>query len=340
MKAAAFLEPGKPLAIETVADPTPQKGEVIIRVKHCGICGTDLHATEQHGLPRGTVLGHEFAGEIVALGKDVPQGWKIGDRLCALPFIGCGECPACFQGKPWQCQTKQIIGLGAVGGGLAEYTRVHLNEAVKLPPSVSWKEGALVEPLAVSLHGVRGIRNGLAGKNVLVVGAGPIGLTTVLWCKFFGARHVIVSELGQDRAQMALRYGATGLVDALGDVSEQFRDLTGGTPELIMECVGVPGMIGMCMELAPYGGEVVVVGFCTKPDTFMPAIAMEKELTVKFVVSQDKSDFQFVVDMIAADRIDVEHLVTDMVSFAHLPAAFEALRTPTSQCKVMLDPAL
>ncbi len=339
MKAAVFHTPGKPLSIENVADPVPREGEAIIRVKHCGVCGTDLHATEQHGRagPNGMVMGHEFAGEVVALGKGV-EGWKEGDRLTSLPFIGCGKCAACFQGKPWQCATKQIIGLGEVTGGFAEYTRVHLNEAVRLPRSVSWKEGALVEPLAVSLHGVRGIRNGLAGRNVLVVGAGPIGLTTTLWCSFFGARHVIVSELDQGRARMALKYGATGLVDASGDVAEQFRALTGGEPELILECVGLPGMIARCIGLAPYGGEIVVVGFCMQPDNFVPAVAMAKELSVKFVIAQDRSDFQFVVDMIAADRIDVEHMVTDVLGFDDFPAAFEALRTPTSQCKILLAP--
>jgi (R,R)-butanediol dehydrogenase/meso-butanediol dehydrogenase/diacetyl reductase len=339
MKAAVFHQPGKPLAIESVPDPVPQEGEAIIRVKHCGVCGTDLHATEDHSRDSaGMVMGHEFAGEIVALGKGETGGWKEGDRLCALPFIGCGHCRACIQGLPWQCASKKIIGLGEVGGGFAEYTRVHLNEAVRLPRSVSWKEGALVEPLAVSLHGVRGVQHGLAGKNVLVVGAGPIGLTTALWCRFFGARHVIVSELDQSRAQAALKYGATRLVDATGDVGEQFRALTGGAPELIMECVGVPGMIGKCVELAPYGGEIVVVGFCMKPDSFMPALAMVKELSIKFVIAQDKSDFQFVVDMLAADRIDVEGLVTDVLSFEQFPDAFEALRTPTHQCKIMLEP--
>ncbi len=342
MKAAVFLEPGKPLVIETIPDPSPDIGEAVIRVKHCGICGTDLHATERHGarLPEGTVLGHEFAGEIVAIGDDAPEGWKEGDRLCALPFIGCGKCLACFQGKPWQCQAKRIIGLGEVHGGLAEYTRVHLNEAIRLPASVTWREGALVEPLAVALHAIRGVRNGLAGKNVLVIGAGPIGLTTVLWCSFFGARHVIVSELDRGRAQLSLKYGATGLVDAGGDVISEFRELTGGAPELIFECVGVPGMIAKCIGLAPHGGEIIVVGFCTKPDTFMPGLAMANELSIRFVLAHDKSDFQFVVDMLAANRIDVEGMVTDIVSFGELPAAFEALRTPTSQCKVLLDPVL
>ncbi|MEN3973944.1 alcohol dehydrogenase catalytic domain-containing protein [Emcibacter sp. SYSU 3D8] len=339
MKAAVFREAGKPLAIETIPDPSPEAGEAIIRVRHCGVCGTDLHATEDHGRKAGgMVMGHEFCGEIVALGKDTPAGWKEGDRLTSLPFIGCGRCAACLLGKPWQCATKLIIGLGDVGGGFAEYTRVHLNSAVALPDPVSWKSGALVEPLAVSLHGVRAIRKGLAGKNVLVIGAGPIGLTTALWCSFFGARHVIVSELDPGRAQMALRYGATGLVDATGDVGAQFRELTGAEPELIMECVGVPGMIAKCTELAPYGGEIIVVGFCAQPDTFMPAFAMAKELSMNFVIAQDKADFQFVVDMLAAGRIDVEGLVTDVLTFEQFPAAFEALRKPTSQCKILLEP--
>ena len=339
MKAAVFHEVGKPLAIETIPDPAPQAGEAVIRVRHCGVCGTDLHATEDHGRKSGgMVMGHEFCGEIVALGKDTPPGWKEGDRLTALPFIGCGKCAACLLGKPWQCATRLIIGLGDVGGGFAEYTRVHLNSAVRLPDSVSWKAGALTESLAVSLHGVRAIGNGLAGKNVLVIGAGPIGLTTTLWCSFFGARHVIVSELDPGRAQMALRYGATGLVDATGDIGAQFRELTGAAPELIMECVGVPGMIAKCTELAPYGGEIIVVGFCAQPDTFMPAFAMAKELSMKFVIAQDKSDFQFVVDMLGAGRIDVEGLVTDVLTFEQFPAAFEALRKPTSQCKILLAP--
>ncbi|MBI1181831.1 MAG: alcohol dehydrogenase catalytic domain-containing protein [Alphaproteobacteria bacterium] len=340
MKAAVFHQPGRPLAIETVPDPAPQVGEAVIRVKRCGVCGTDLHATEQHDRAGagGMVMGHEFAGEIVALGKDTPLGWQEGDRLCALPFIGCGACVACSVGRPWQCATKKIVGLGEVGGGFAEYMRVHLNEAVRLPDHVSWQQGALVEPLAVSLHGVRNIQHGIAGKNVLVIGAGPIGLTTTLWCSFFGARQVIVSELDPGRARMATAYGATGIVDARADVGEQFRDLAGGEPELIMEYVGVPGMIARCVELAPYGGEIVVVGFCMKPDTFMPAIAMAKELSVKFVIAQTKSDFQFTVDMLGAGRIKADGLVTDVLGFEQFPSAFEALRTPTSQCKIMLEP--
>jgi 2-desacetyl-2-hydroxyethyl bacteriochlorophyllide A dehydrogenase len=339
MKAAVFHRPGQPLAVEIVPDPAPGPGEAVIRVRYCGVCGTDLHSTENHVEgDQGLVLGHEFTGEIIALGRETPAPWREGDRLCSLPFLGCGRCLSCQQGRPWRCPTRQIVGSAEAPGGFAEYMRVHLNEAVRLPDQVSWKEGALVEPLAVALHAVRKVRGGLGGRNVLVVGAGPIGLACVLWSAFFGARQVIVSELDASRAAMAPRYGATGVIDAKGEIGAQFRDVAGAEPDLILECVGVPGMLAHCVDVAPYGGEVIVVGFCMKPDTFMPAAAMVKELTVQFVIAHDKSDFQFVVDMMAAGRIAAAPMVTDIHGFDDFPSAFEALRTPSRQCKILLAP--
>ena len=338
MKAAVFRKGGEPLTIETVDDPTPAPREAIIKVKHCGICGTDLHATEEHApaAPDGAVMGHEFAGEIVDLGKDTADGWKVGDRLTTLPMIGCGKCVPCMTGRPWTCPDRKIAG-SDIPGGFAEYTKVDLNNAVRLPESVNWQEGALVEPLSIGLHGVRRAGN-MEGKNVLIVGAGPIGLATALWVNFFGARKVVVSELDQGRAQAALKYGATDLIDAGGEVGEQFQEICGGPPDIIFECVGVPGMIMQCLAIAPFRCTVVVVGFCTQPDTIFPALAMANEITMQFVIAWEKADFQFVVDMIASDRIDVDGLVTDIVSFEQFPDAFEALRTPTNQCKILLDP--
>lgn len=338
MKAAVFEEPGKPLAIRNIADPQPEDGEVVVKVRACGICGTDLHYTGDHGasVPPGTVLGHEFSGEVVAIGLGVPQGWKIGDRLCTLPYIGCGSCLNCLQGAPWQCPSKRIIGF-EIPGGYAEFTRVHVNEAVKLPPTVSWHEGALVEPLAVGLHGVRLARS-IACRNVLVVGAGPIGLSVALWCRFFGARNVIVSDLRLGRRELALQVGATGFVDAAGDVNAQFREHAGGEPEVVFECVGVPGIIARCIDLAAYGSEMVVVGFCTQPDTFVPAQAMVKEIGMKFSIGNDKSDFQFIVEMLAARRIDVKPMITGVVGFDHFPERFEGLRKGGDHCKLLLEP--
>jgi (R,R)-butanediol dehydrogenase/meso-butanediol dehydrogenase/diacetyl reductase len=339
MRAAIFEGVGRPLAIGTVTDPTPERGEAIIRVQYCGVCGTDLHYTEDHdtAVAPGSVLGHEFTGEIVALHSHVPAGWSIGDRLSALPFIGCAQCPSCLQGKPYTCRKLRVAGF-SFPGGFAEYTRVHLDEAVRLPKSVSWEEGALVEPLAVTLHGIRKIRNGLAGRNVLIVGAGPIGLAATMWCRFFGARHVQVSELDPNRARLAEQFGATGTLDAREAVAKGFQDAVGSPPDLIIECVGIPGMIASCYDYAPHGAEVLVLGFCVQPDTTTPSIAMTKELTVQFACAYDRSDFRFVVDMLAARRIAVSGLITDILSFDAFPTAFEALRTPGRQCKILLKP--
>jgi 2-desacetyl-2-hydroxyethyl bacteriochlorophyllide A dehydrogenase len=343
MRAAVFHDPGEPLAVETVADPAPESGEAVIRVRYCGVCGTDLHATQHHyDDPSGRIMGHEFAGEIVALGAgaDTGAGWREGDRLCSPPFIGCGHCLACLQGRQWRCASLRITGGGPVTGAFAEYVRVDLKASVRLPAEVSWKAGALVEPLAVGLHAVRGSGRGLAGKNVLVIGAGPIGLAISLWCRLFGARQVVVSELEAGRARMATQYGATAAVDPRQDLPAQFMDLAGAGPDIVFECVGIPGMIAHAIDVAPFGAEVVVVGFCMEIDSFTPAAAMVKELSVQFVIGHEKSDFQLVVDMLAAGRLDVEDMITDIYGFDQFSAGFEALRTPTHQCKILLDPTL
>ena len=341
MKAAVFHEPGTPLAIETVADPTPEAGEAVIRVHYCGVCGTDLHSTQHHtDAVGGQIMGHEFAGEIVALGTDSEAGWREGDRLTSPPFISCGRCLACLQGKHFRCTGLKITGSGGVPGGFAQYVRVHLSAAVRIPDEVSWRQGALVEPLAVGLHAVRGSQRGLSGKNVLVIGAGPIGLAVSLWCRLFGARQVVVSELEPGRREMAMKYGATATIDARLNLPEQFLDLAGAAPDVIFECVGVPGMIAHAVDVAPPGAELVIVGFCMDPDTFMPAAAMAKELSMQFVVGHDKSDFQLVVDMLAGGRLDVDDMITDVYSFDQFSSGFEALRKPTHQCKILLDPTL
>jgi len=338
MRAAVFHGAGEPLHIEELSDPVPQKGEVIIKVKASGICGTDLHATTKQEMlvPAGTILGHEFCGEVVEVGPGVPPEWKQGDRLCTLPFIGCGECLHCLSGTPWQCPGKQIIGFD-VAGGFAEFARVHVNDAVKLPAMVSWHKGALVEPLAVGLHAVR-MAQEVQGKNVLVVGAGPIGLAVAQWCHILGARQVITSELDPARAQLALQFGASGLIQADDDIGAKFQQLSGGAPELIFECVGVPGLIAQCIDLAAFKAEIIVVGYCMRPDNFVPALAMLKEITLKFAIGNNKADFQFIVDMMTAKRVDVRPLITSVVALKDLPDTFEALRQRNGQCKVIVEP--
>src|SRR5262249_8909325 len=186
MKGAVFHGVGQPLTIEELEDPKPGPGELVLRVKSCGICGSDLHAASlPPGLPAGTVMGHEFAGEGGGIGGGT-TGWKTGARACAFRAIGCGTCGPCLTGDVVLCTSLRGIGLGQIKGAYSEYVLVGGPESVRLPGGVSFREGALVEPLAVGLHAVN--KAGLQpGERVMVIGAGPIGLAVTAWARLLGA---------------------------------------------------------------------------------------------------------------------------------------------------------
>ncbi len=340
MKAAVFKEVGKPLQVETVADPTPESTELVMKVCYCGICGTDLHATRE-GLTTaecGQILGHEYVGEIVEVGRDTEGDWQVGDRVCAMPFIACGRCAACATGRFFECQNKKVSGVDDQGG-FAEFVTTGSRETFRLPDSLELQTAAMIEPLAVGIHAVR-VADVKAGSRVMVIGAGPVGLTVALWCRFFGAREVVVSELAQARAALAQQMGATHVVQpdlATGaeGLLEQYIDVAGGPPDIIFECVGAPGLLQQCIEMAPHGAKIIPVGVCEQPDAIMPFFGLVKELNIQFAIAYNRDDFETCVAMLAEGRIDIRPMITDVVSLDELPDAFEALRTPSSQCKVL-----
>jgi len=339
MQAAVFHGIGKALTIEERPDPKPGPGELVLQVKSCGICGSDLHAaTLPPGLPAGTVMGHEFSGEVVEVGSDLKALWKPGDRACALPCIGCGKCRACLDGDIILCPTLRTTGLGQIPGAYSQYVLTGAAESLRLPAGVSFREGALVEPLAVGLHAVNMAR--LApGERVMVIGAGPIGLAVTAWARFFGARAVVVNEKAPGRIALAQRFGAT----AVADVSKEdpvtvFQREAGGPPDVIFECVGIPGLLQQCIGMARARGRVVVVGVCMQPDMIFPVMAVIKEVEVRFVVAYHRRDFELAIEMLDTGRIQARDMVTDVVGLDAFPSAFEALKMPTHQCKVILEP--
>ncbi len=322
MRAAVFTGPGDPLSIQDIDKPEIAEDEMLVRVSHCGICGTDIHASREGPFmaPPNTVFGHEFSGEIVEVGKALATGdFAVGDRVTSLPFI-----------------KDQTIGLGAATGAYAEFVRVDPASVVRIPAALDDLNGALVEPLAVGLHSVK-MAEGVDERRVLIIGAGPIGLACAIWCRFFGARNVVISELSPARIKMANTLGFNDIVDPSGDVAGQFAEITDGAPEIQFDCVGAPGILQQCIERAPKRGLIMGIGLCDHPDNIVPLLAFSKELRIQWAVAYDKEDWDFTIQMMIDGRVDGSPMITNVVSLEELPDVFEALRSPTDQCKVIID---
>ncbi|WP_380874752.1 Zn-dependent alcohol dehydrogenase [Sphingomonas sp. DBB INV C78] len=341
MRAAFFREAGRPLDIGTMADPTPAPEDVVIAVQRAGICGSDLHITQYGFAPSGTVLGHEFAGEIVALGSGVAGDWKVGDRVTALPIHACGECDACGHDLKALCSSNVFTGTSLTKpGAYAEYVTARGTMLQRLPAGVSFEQGAMVEPLAVAHHAVAMARIE-KGAAVLVIGAGPIGAAATLFARLAGAGHVIVSERSEVRRQRALEVGATAVVDPVAEnLGERFRAIAGRAPEVVLECVGMPGLIQEGLSVAGVRARMVVVGVCFGEDRFQPLTAIGKEASIHFSQCYDEQDFETVIGLLASGKADARPLHTQTIGFAALPETFEALRTAMGQCKVLIDPRM
>lgn len=331
MKAAVFQGAGhdRALAIETRDDPEPLAGDVIVKVARCGICGTDLHMTSGHGwdFPAGTVIGHEYAGEIVAVGKAVER-FRVGDRVSGMATAGCGACEACFRGMPLLC-----VKADGRMGGFAEYLRLAEGAAVRLPLTLSIADGALVEPLAVGLHGVRMAEMPM-GSRVLVLGAGSVGLAAIFWAKRLGAGRVVAASRSMTREAMALAMGADAFVQTGEGEVERVIEALGGQPDIVFECAGAVGLLGQAINHVKTFGQVLSLGFCTSPDPVIPGLAAFKQVRIAFPLAYSPGEFLHVADMMLAGAVDPKAMITSTVSLAELPDTFEALRGPNDQTKV------
>lgn len=344
MRAAVFHSPGAPLTIEQVPEPQVSRGDLVIAVRRCGICGSDLHMADMHGpdtgmapLPGGTVLGHEFAGEVVATGRDAGD-FKVGDRVTAMPYVACGHCAACLTGRGYRCAQVTYSALGQVPGAYAEYMRVGAAETLRLPAGVDDALGAFVEPFAVGLHGINAAHL-RPGERVLIMGAGPVGLACVAWARHFGARDVIVSDFAAERRALAERLGATATIDPASEsVPGACKRHAGQRPDVVIECVGVPGTQQLAMDYAPMGGRIVIVGVCMAPDRIQPVKALTKELQINYAYMYTRAEFELTIDALDREHIDPTPMLTHTVGFADFAQAFEGLKTDKAACKVMLDP--
>jgi (R,R)-butanediol dehydrogenase/meso-butanediol dehydrogenase/diacetyl reductase len=332
MKAVTFQALHTPLALETLPDPTPETSEVVVKVGRCGICGSDLHMTEDaaYGCKLGDVLGHEFAGEVVEIGRGV-EGLRTGDLVSVIPLKSCGHCEHCRKGEVQWC-----AGFGLQGGGYAEYAITRPNQCVKLPVDVSLADGAIVEPLAVALHGVK--LSGLkAGDKALVLGAGPIGLAVAFWARRLGA-SVAVQDIADFQRQRAFRMGASSFIVDPDDPIGSAERALGGKADVIFECVGAPGLIDQAVQQVRGRGTVLLLGLCTRPDPINSFAMLSKEVRLVTSAFFTVPEYEASLEVLAQGAIEPRLLVTDTISLAETPEVFESLRRRTSQCKVLIAP--
>ncbi len=338
MRAVMYYGPDVPITVETIADPVPGPGELVLKVGRCGICGSDVHLTQEHGwMPVGMPLGHEFAGEVVAVGKDV-EDFRLGDVVTALPAAGCGHCVACAEGLPMLCERPAEMTFCA--GGFADYVRIVARTAVKLPGSLSMADGALVEPLSVSLHAVA-LANITPGARVLVLGAGSIGLGVAFWASKLGAGRIAVAARSSRRQEDAARIGADAFVLTGEGEVDAVRAALGASPDVVFECIGAVGGLGQAVEHVRARGTVVSLGLCTKLDPVMPAAATFKEASIRFSMAYSLKEFQFTADMLDRGHLEPRKWLGPAIPLEAVPDKILEMRQSNAhEVKVQVDPSI
>jgi (R,R)-butanediol dehydrogenase / meso-butanediol dehydrogenase / diacetyl reductase len=231
----------------------------------------------------------------------------------------------------------KVVGFGEVPGAYAEFMKTRPASVYKMPPEMNHRLGATVEPLVVGLHGVH--RAELrAGESCVIMGAGPIGLVTLQWAQFAGAQAIVVSDMADGRREVAMKMGATAVVNPKKEnPADAIAKLTGEGPDVVFECVGVPGTLAEACTIARRGSRVVVLGVCMEEDRLTPMVPMNKEIDIRFSLGLERGEIETAIAMLAAGRVRTEPMITDIVSLEELPRSFEALSRPNTQTKVMVE---
>jgi 2-desacetyl-2-hydroxyethyl bacteriochlorophyllide A dehydrogenase len=312
--------------------------EARVAVAFCGICGSDIHFRASSVIPPGTVMGHEFSGVVAELGAQV-QGFAIGDRVAVYPFAPCGECPNCRRGDDHVCQQAALtgLGLGASPGAYAESVVVDGSMLIPIPDGLSFEHGALVEPLAVALHGIE-IGEAAPEDRCVVIGAGPIGVMTALGLRARGAERVVVIERNEARRNRmrSLGVGTVGLEDVHDEV---LRALGDEPPDVVFECAGNPAAPQLAAELVRSRGIVVLMGVLEEPVEISQLLLMIKEAQMRASFAYRRGEFAEAIELLEAGRLPADRLITHTAPLERAQAMFERLEDPTTEdIKILLSP--
>jgi len=329
MKILVCKAPGE-FEYQEVEKPVLTKGNVIIRIRRIGICGTDLHAFKgiQPYFEYPRVLGHELSGEIFEIAADVP-GFKPGDPVTFIPYFSCGKCIACRSEKPNCCVNIQVFGVH-IDGGMAEYISVPAYSLVK-GDGLNYDELAMIEPLSIGAHGVR--RAAIQpGEFVLIIGAGPIGIGTMLMAAIAGA-HVIAMDINAARLAFCQSHlGIRHLVNAAtSDPEAVLREITNGDmPTVIIDATGNQHAINQAFHYLAHGGRYILIGLQKEDITFNHPQFHKREATLMSSRNATREDFEYVTAIIRNKQLSSSNYITHKVNFDEVKTAFTQWENPDS----------
>ena len=308
--------------------PAPKADEVLVKLEYVGICGSDMHYYEtgaigDYVVKPPFVLGHEPGGTVVEVGSHVTH-LKVGDKVALEPGKTCGHCEFCRQGKYNLCPDVVFFATPPVDGVFQEYVAHEAALCFKLPENVSTLEGALIEPLAVGFHAAN--QGGAhAGQTAVVMGAGCIGLVSMMALKAEGVSRVYVVDVMAKRLEKALELGADGVINGKDeDAVEAVRKLTGGAGcDLVIETAGTEFTTRQAIHMTKKGASVVLVGYSKTGEMTLPmSLALDKELTFK-TVFRYRHIYPMAIDAVAAGKVNLKGIVTDIFDFDDIQNAMD-----------------
>lgn len=324
---AFFMTDLNKMELRDIEMPKIKDNEVLVKLEYVGICGSDVHYLE-HGkigdfvVEGDFILGHECSGRVVEIGKDV-KTLKVGDKVALEPGQTCGHCEFCKSGKYNLCPDVEFLATPPYHGCLENYIAYPENMAFKLPDNISTKEGALIEPLAVGMHAAdQG--NVKLGDSVVILGAGCIGLVTLLACKAYGATDITVVDVLQKRLDVAMKLGATRVINAANENTlEAYSKINSKGADVVIETAGSKITIQQTAHIVKAGGTIVLVGMAPQDIIdYNFAKILAKEAQIKSVFRY-RNIYPKAIQAVAQGLIDVSGIVTHEFEFEKTPEAFQ-----------------
>ncbi len=338
MLQATMIQPGR-IVFSEVPKPQVKPTEVLIEVKACGVCGSDVHVWRgEHPFTSYPIIqGHEFAGVVASVGRDVVSP-SPGRKVTVEPSIVCGKCYPCRHGKYNICDNLKVMGFQA-DGCHRNFFAVPAQKVIPLPDEISFEAGAMVEPTAVGVHAVR--KAALKeGNTVVILGAGPIGLLTMQVAKGLGASKVMITDVADFRLKAAQRLGADCVVNAQQqDVPTAVRGEFGKDgADLIFECVGAEQTLETAIQTARKGSKIIVVGVIGGRPRLSIGLLQDRELEMTGTLMYMREDFLLAIELIRSGKITPEDMITKRFKFEELPQAYqEADANKDRNLKVMVE---